>query len=560
MQRGRGGRAARVGVALLLMVGATLALATAAGAHASLESTTPAEDEVLEAAPPEIALRFNEPVSAGDDAIRLFDPAGELVPGITGTSRDETLSATVPSLTTDGSYTVSWRVVSADGHPLAGAFLFHLREKTLTAPAAGTEGSGTPFGAGLLRAAGSVLLFSALTWIAAPWWFGRPRRRGRSSLIAWMVALVGVGALAGGGAWAAGDWSTFASTNTATAVLVLAVILLAGLVSRARSAAELLATVGLVALALPGHAISLDPIPLSVSLTVLHVLAAAVWIGGLLDMERASRGNDPTLLRRTVEQRSPVLMGSVVVLAIAGGWLAIDRVGWTTLLDTTYGQLAAIKVGLLGGAVTLAAYHRFALTPQMSTTSTSSSSPPSSPAPAALSSDVARPESARIEPAEPAPDIVRAFRLGIRIEIVIVAAAVVLGGALGQFPPGDEAAGGTGSSAAADGPFVERVAFGEGLRVELYISPAARGRNDVHLTVFDDNGDSATDIQDLAVTLSLPDRDISGITPAMTEVTSSHSIAQNVQLPFDGEWLAQVTGRRGDFEALRADLEVPIAP
>ena len=288
---------------------------------------------------------------------------------------------------------------------------------------------------------------------------------------------------------------------------------------------------------MPGHAISLSPIPLSVTLTVVHVLAAAVWISGLLDIERASRGRDSAMLRRTAEQRSPVLMGAVVLVAVAGGWMAIERVGWTTLLDTTYGQIAAMKLALLGAAVTLAAYHRFALTPQLSTT----------PAPVALSADTAESE------------VVKAFRLGVRIELVIVALAVVLGGALGQFPPGDVGTG-TDNPAATDGLFVQSLAFGEGLKIELYVTPSARGRNDLHLTVFDADGNAPTDISDLAVTLSLPDRDISGIEPKLTQVTAAHAIAQNVQLPFAGTWSAQVTGRRGQFQALRADFEVPVAP
>ena len=65
--------------------------------------------------------------------------------------------------------------------------------------------------------------------------------------------------------------------------------------------------------------------------------------------------------------RSPVLIGAVALLAGTGLYTAIDRAGWTTLLDTTYGKIAAVKLVLLIVAVSLAAYHRYALTPQMTT-------------------------------------------------------------------------------------------------------------------------------------------------------------------------------------------------
>jgi hypothetical protein len=223
------------------------------------------------------------------------------------------------------------------------------------------------------------------------------------------------------------------------------------------------------------------------------------------------------------------MMGAVALLAGTGLYLAIDRAGWTTLLDTTYGKLAAIKLGLLIVAVSLAAYHRYALAPQL----------PTAPRAVALSADVA-----------PDPAVQR-FRVGIRAEIVVVAAAIVVAALLGQFSPvaaGEQIVG---------GPFTQRIDAGSGIKAELSVTPGKRGRNDFHIFLFDENGDQATDIHNLVLDLSLPAKGVEGIKPELTVVTESHAIAQNVQVPFVGNWTVTLTGSKGQFEPLSATWQVP---
>src|SRR5699024_2795291 len=99
-----------------------LSAAPAAG-HATLLGTDPADGEVLTEAPDVVVLTFNESVQTQPDAVRLLDADGQPLPS-EAASVDQTVEIAVPDELAEGTYIVDWRVVSADGHPVAGAFTF----------------------------------------------------------------------------------------------------------------------------------------------------------------------------------------------------------------------------------------------------------------------------------------------------------------------------------------------------------------------------------------------------------------------------------------------------
>ncbi|MCU1400696.1 MAG: uncharacterized protein JWN62_3805, partial [Acidimicrobiales bacterium] len=107
---------------------ALLALPSVAFAHAELLSTSPSAGAVLDASPGDVTLNFNEPVEISLGAVRLFDGGGNSVdvPIARHPSGDD--KAVVLHLPTlgQGSYVVDWQVVSADSHPVQGAFTFQI--------------------------------------------------------------------------------------------------------------------------------------------------------------------------------------------------------------------------------------------------------------------------------------------------------------------------------------------------------------------------------------------------------------------------------------------------
>lgn len=145
--------------ALLLCVGASLAAAPAASAHDQLISSTPAPDERLDNTPASITLTFSSPLLELGHEVRVVDDDAKNWVGGGAVLSRETLTQALPELP-DGGYQVSWRVVSADGHPISGSYGFRIGNPAAAAPAASTgpaasvepsatAAAGTSTGAGL---------------------------------------------------------------------------------------------------------------------------------------------------------------------------------------------------------------------------------------------------------------------------------------------------------------------------------------------------------------------------------------------------------------------------
>lgn len=114
---------------LLIAVAVLLAAPAAASAHATLEGSAPPRGATVEEQPGAVALRFSEPVEGNFGAVRVYDAEGEQVdegeafhPGGEGAELGVRLQ---PGLA-DGSYTATYRVVSADGHIVSGGYVFSI--------------------------------------------------------------------------------------------------------------------------------------------------------------------------------------------------------------------------------------------------------------------------------------------------------------------------------------------------------------------------------------------------------------------------------------------------
>lgn len=123
---------ATVGVALVGLVMLVLSAPTAS-AHNTLVSSDPADGSTVGSAPAAITLVFNEPAQALGSEVLVTDPNGATVSSgpveLTDASVVQPLTGELPA----GLYTVTWRVTSADGHPIDGTLTF-------TAEAATTVG------------------------------------------------------------------------------------------------------------------------------------------------------------------------------------------------------------------------------------------------------------------------------------------------------------------------------------------------------------------------------------------------------------------------------------
>lgn len=120
-------------LSVLVLVGLLTLLGSAgvANAHTRLESSDPAEGAALATAPAQVTLTFSEAVSPPDGAVEIIGPDNVTWQVGAVTAAGPTITAPVTPAGPAGAYVLAYRVVSADGHTVAGSVNF-----TLTAPVA----------------------------------------------------------------------------------------------------------------------------------------------------------------------------------------------------------------------------------------------------------------------------------------------------------------------------------------------------------------------------------------------------------------------------------------
>jgi copper transport protein len=172
---------ARIGAVLAAAL-SSLLLPALALAHATLEETEPARGATVESQPERIVFNFSEQVELNFSAIHVYDATGKTVDDGKAGYLDGNRSAVVIGLQPDrpdGTYTATFRVISADGHPVSGGFVFSIGEagaapvKSVAELAGGAAvGKGTTVTFGVARAVqyGAIALaIGAIAFLLLPW-------------------------------------------------------------------------------------------------------------------------------------------------------------------------------------------------------------------------------------------------------------------------------------------------------------------------------------------------------------------------------------------------------
>ena len=110
-------------VAGLVTLLSVLGFASGAFGHASLISTEPGDGSMLSQAPKTVRLRFNEPVAPA--SIKLIDSTGKVREDVSVGTQGNVVEINLPD-DLHGTLLVSYRVVSADGHPVGGSLVFSI--------------------------------------------------------------------------------------------------------------------------------------------------------------------------------------------------------------------------------------------------------------------------------------------------------------------------------------------------------------------------------------------------------------------------------------------------
>ncbi len=124
---------------LLLGVLSSLIMATGADAHAALKSISPKDGASMDTVPTEVVLTFNEPISTSFATVTVTGANGAVSAGKTVVDGVTVTQPLAPDLA-NGRYTVTYRVVSEDGHPVSDKTTFTVAAAaTPTTPASETS-------------------------------------------------------------------------------------------------------------------------------------------------------------------------------------------------------------------------------------------------------------------------------------------------------------------------------------------------------------------------------------------------------------------------------------
>ncbi|MGC5005725.1 copper resistance protein CopC [Streptomyces sp. DT203] len=382
-----------------MVFGLLLGGAGPASAHAALTGSDPQDGAVVATAPKEVTLTFSEQVAMGDGSVRVLDPSGKRAD--TGAEprnlqSGSTVKYGVPLHTglPDGTYTVAWQAVSADSHPVSGAFTFSIGAPSETTVALPTDQAGgglvgTLYGIARYAAyAGFILLTGGAAFVLACWQRGASARplqrlvvRGWMTLTTATLAMLllrnpytGSGKLAD--IFDLDGLKTVLDTKPGAALVsrllllgaaALFIAVLFGAYAKREDEREKkdltfgLAIGGAVIAAgiagtwaLAEHASTGIQPSIAMPVDVLHLLAVAAWLGGLAALLVALY-RTPDIEVTAVRRFSRIAFGSVLVLTATGLYQSWRQVGsWSALTGTRYGQLLLLKVGLVAVLVGVA--------------------------------------------------------------------------------------------------------------------------------------------------------------------------------------------------------------
>jgi len=553
-----------------LVLVALVALAGPAAAHAQLVGSDPAAGAVVAEPPALVTLRFSEEVEPTLGGIEVFDTdqrvvdvgPTERVPGDV-----RSVQATLPELA-DGTYAVLWRVTSADGHPVQGAFAFSVGNEA-PGDTTGLVGSllerqddsgitGALLGlsrfavfAGLALLIGAAFCCAVLWTEGASWW---PARR-----LVWFglaFALLGtVGGFVLQGPYAAGRplgdafgldlWSDVAETRFGKAsllrlaVLVAAVPLVADLRQSARTAwrvsGAVIAVVLAASVALAGHATTGDLAALAVVSHTVHVLAMAGWVGALavlvlVALARVALAPAPAVplavgaavaeevalapatddsVGPALERFSKTALVAVGVVAVTGlfqGWRLLGEPA--DLWSTSYGRTLLWKVGAVAVAVALGGLGRWGLR-------------------------------RRVDPRGLRPTL--GIELGTQVVVLVLSAALV-----GLSPNAGE--GGE--------PFAASLVQGQVI-ADVSMAPATVGANELHV-VLTVPGGSLNPVDDAAARFELASAGTGPLPVTLVPAGPNHYVSSGLVLPFAGDWELEVVVTPEPGRQVRLTTVVPV--
>jgi copper transport protein len=572
--------------------------------HAVLQATDPASGTVLAKSPGAVVLHFGEDVEVQFGAVRVYDAQSKRV----DTGGDyhphgdgHAVAVNVPATLASGGYVVTWRVISADSHPVHGAFTFligsggaattataaRVEAARLLATTGGSPTVGMVFG--LIRFLAFTSLFvlvGGVAFLVGAWPEGRAQPRAcllvRVGLIGAIVSTalaIAVQGAYGGGLPLVKSLSPAvvgAVLRTRFGEVYLARLLLLMLVAtpllrrllqrdpigrRWRWAAVATGAALLLTPGLAGHAAAGSLVWLAVPFDLVHMAAVAVWVGGLAMLaavvlvpppDRSGPSPFATILPRF----SQWALASVLAIAVSGGFAAWRQIGsLSAVTTTTFGRLVLAKTIVFVVVVAVATRSRRLTHGRLGLAFAPSRPPPVAAAP------VSSGPGAMAAPAEKRPTWTsrrapatrqtrrrtRAqrqsdLRLAVLVELTLLAAVIVMAAVLVNSQPARQAL---------NQPFSAEVRAGPDVLVDVVVDPAKAGPVAIHLYTLSAAG-GQIDVPEVTATLSQPQAGIANLKVPLQHGGTGHFLVGGFQVPIRGRWILAITVRTTEFDEFNA--------
>ena len=573
-------RARALLAALAIAVGIVLAVAAPASAHATLEGSTPAQNSVVTSAPGQVTLTFDESVGISADSIRVFNPNGDRVDdgNTVSTSNPDEIEIGLRSGLANGTYTVAWHVISADSHPVEGAFVFSVGTTSSTKVDEATINVKSSTAVGLFYGAlrwlgylGYALLFGGFAFLALCWPGGASDRRTfRLLAIGWTASLASaIGVLVVQGAYAgelplgnaldssvlSGTLGTRFGQALVARLILLALVapLLAATLSRvpqatARGRAYFAAGIGILGVlgaatwAAGDHASTGTQVPIAVVSDLVHLTSMGLWLGGLAMLllvvcrPASDSARDLATSVTAVQRFSRLALVCIGALVASGVYQAWRNVGsWSALSGTPYGRMVVLKIGGLCILVGLGWMARDWIRRTVEHTGR-----------------VAVAQAQRMEPVGLLAKLRRSVALEAGVALIVLAISSILV----ESQPGRAA------EAAQTGPTNTTLAFNTGTAsgtIIIDVTPGTEGPNQAHLYLNNAKG-LPYDAAQITLQFTLPAQKLGPLTATVVRDGPGHYVDQPLTLSFAGTWTLSVTIRSDDFDETTVSIPVRISP
>ncbi|MFW0761418.1 copper resistance protein CopC [Staphylococcus cohnii] len=344
-------------------------------AHATLEKVTPTQNSVVDNAPNEITLQFNEPVHAKYSSIQIYDDKGseitEVKPSTTGSS--QTLTFPIENLN-KGTHSIHWHTMSADGHEINDSFEFSVGKQTAngidTAPPFYEQAD---FWFGVTR----FILEGLLITLTGFYLVNALAKRQRlphlnlktytlptvlilvmTSVITVLIYMMTLSSDIVSDVLSLQKTTLLQTPFILTMVAVIILLLLFTLKNMATSWYIFIPSLILITLSMSGHAWS-QSIPIwSIFIRVIHIVGISFWLGALIYLTIMVLGKK----QFEVIQMRPFLLkvniSAVMLIVISGVLMSIDQTNVLSLWQNiqTWTVLLLVKVLLTIVLMTLGFY------------------------------------------------------------------------------------------------------------------------------------------------------------------------------------------------------------